>query len=225
MLDLSTEKGRVVAAAMRLAATRPWSEVAIRDIAAEAGISLADLRRSFGSKTQIVAGYMRAVDDAVLNSATFGGAETSPRDRLFEVLMARFDAMAEHKPALKSIAGALAPDSTLIKALFNSQRWMLMAAGIDGDGPSGIVRTGGLASVYASVFRIWLADDDPGLAHTMAALDRRLRRGESAVSAMEQACQTLGRLGSLLKPAPRRPRASTPPENEAFGGATGGVDG
>ena len=62
---------------------------------------------------------------------------------------------------------------------------MLHAAGIGTDGVEGGLKVAGLASVYASVFRTWLDDDDPGLARTMAALDRRLRRGERTYARIE----------------------------------------
>lgn len=199
MLDLSSEKGRIVQAALKLAAQRPWRDVSMRDIAEDAGITLADMRKSFGSKTQIITGYMRALDDAVLANAPKSEEAMSPRDMLFEVLMARLDLMAEHKPALKSIAADTTFDSTLAKSFLNSQRWMLLAAGLDGDGPRGVMRSVGLASLFSSVFRIWLDDDDPGQARTMAALDRRLRRGEGAMSGIDQACDAVSGFFNALK--------------------------
>jgi hypothetical protein len=36
------------------------------------------------------------------------------------------------------------------------------------------------------VFPIWLSDGDPGLARTMAALDRSLRRGEAMLRGIER---------------------------------------
>ncbi len=59
-----------------------------------------------------------------------------------------------------------------------SQQWMLTAADIDASGPRGMVRAQGLALLFASVLRTWVNDDDPGLARTMAALDRALARGQ-----------------------------------------------
>ena len=61
---------------------------------------------------------------------------------------------------------------------------MLAAAGIDGEGCRGLLRVQGLLAIYARVFPVWLDDDDPGLARTMAALDRRLRRGEAVLRGM-----------------------------------------
>jgi hypothetical protein len=96
---------------------------------------------------------------------------------------------------------------------------MLEAAGIATDGPTGALRIGGLALTYASVFRVWLEDDDPGLARTMAALDRRLRRGERTMRSIEHAGSVLNRLAtegprflrSVFRP-PRRPEPTSGPE-------------
>jgi hypothetical protein len=63
---------------------------------------------------------------------------------------------------------------------------MLAAAGISGEGGLGLLRVQGLLAVYSTIFPIWLNDDDPGMARTMAALDRRLRRGESAIRGIER---------------------------------------
>jgi hypothetical protein len=74
--------------------------------------------------------------------------------------------------------------------------WMLQAAGIGTDGLGGGLRVSGLALVYANVFRVWLEDDDQGLARTMAVLDRGLRRGERTVRSVEHAGSVLHRLAT-----------------------------
>ncbi|MGH9810464.1 MAG: hypothetical protein ACRD9W_24995, partial [Terriglobia bacterium] len=118
-----------------------------------------------------------------------------------------------------SIYSSGAADFALAGPYLSSQHWMLQAAGIGTEGPLGGLRVSGLAVIYASVFRIWLDDEDPGLARTMAALDRRLRRGESAVRTFEQvggaayrlASDTRGFLRTVLRAAAGR-GADTGPE-------------
>ncbi|MEM7778641.1 MAG: TetR/AcrR family transcriptional regulator [Pseudomonadota bacterium] len=204
MLDLSSERGRVIQAALKLASERPWKDVSIRDIAEAAGMSLAELRKLFGSKTQVLTAYMRVVDDAVLARPPKADPTDAPRDVLFEVIMARLDIMAEHKAALQSIAQDTTFDSTLARAFLNSQRWMLLAAGLDGDGPRGVLRSVGLSTLFGAVFQVWLQDDDPGQAKTMAALDQRLRRGESAMSGIDQVCGMVERVTGLMRGGFRR---------------------
>lgn len=198
MLDQSTLKGRIIAATMRLAAEKPWDDVLMKDIAEAAAIDLASLRREFPSKAAILGAFMRAVDDAVLASAPkFTGAENA-RDRIFDVVMARFDVLAPYKDALKSIAAARPMDMELVRRAMASQAWMLHAAGVRTDGLLGTSRVTGMASVYASVMQTWLDDDDPGVARTMAALDRRLKRGEQSMRMLGDAVSGVDRVASRV---------------------------
>ena len=221
MIDTTTPRGKLVAAALKLAETRAWGDITLLDIADAAQLPLDEVRRAAGSKSQIVAAFMRMVDDEMLKRAPTKVADSVRRDALFEVIMSRFDVLAPYKTALKSITKSMPTDTSLIMPYLNAQRWMLTAAGIDADGPSGLVRTTGLASVYTSVFRTWLDDDDPGMARTMAALDRRLRRGESTIKSFDSAVAGVTRittdlpnvlaetLGSIFKRRPGAANANT----------------
>jgi AcrR family transcriptional regulator len=216
MLDQLTLKGRVIAAAMRLAAAGRWGEVTLRHIAEEAGSNLVEVKQCFSSKAEILAAFVRAVDDEVLRRAPKRAPGQAGRDAIFEVIMSRFDVLAPYKPALASIFRDTGFDFGLAKGAIASQHWMLQAAGVDTEGARGAVRMAGLASVYASVFCIWLKDDDPGLARTMAALDRRLRRGEQNLEALDAICGAFGRFKEAfsgrgeIRPAPPSP-PPTPP--------------
>ena len=196
MIDQSTPKGRILAAALACAAKKSWADVTLLDIAEAAGLLLADLRGQFDTKDSIVAGLLRAVDDEVLKRAPKRAEGQEPRDVLFDILMTRFDVLAPHKAALKSIHASGPADFALARPFLSSMHWMLQAAGIGTDGVGGGLRVSGLAMVYASVFRVWLEDDDAGLARTMAALDRRLRRGERTVRNVEQAGSVLHRFAT-----------------------------
>ena len=215
MLDQSTPEGRIVTAALGLAAVRPWREISLLDIAAAASTDLVDLRRHFGSKSAILAAFSRAVDDVVLRQARRPAEGQSPRDALFEVVMSRLDALAPYKAAVRSIAADTSLDPAAIGGLLSSQAWMLNAAGIGTDGLEGGVKVAGLAGVYASVLRTWLDDDDPGMARTMAALDRRLRRGERSLEALGEAMGFVRRMAGLVIPgvaAGARPAGATADE-------------
>jgi AcrR family transcriptional regulator len=183
MIDQSTPKGRVLAAALECAARRSWAELSLADIAGQAKVPLGEMRDLFSSKSALIAELLRAVDREVLNRID-KAQDQEKRDLLFDVLMTRFDVLAPHKAAIKSMAQA-GGELALAGPLLASQHWMLQAAGIDTSGPSGAMRVAGLAGIYASVFRTWLEDDDPGQARTMAALDRRLRRGERTLRQVE----------------------------------------
>ncbi len=184
MLDETKPRDRIVAAALRLAERKGWHGLSLGEIAAEAGIPLVVLRHEFQSKGQILAAFSRGVDHAVLERFPAPSAD-APRDRLFDVLITRFEIMQPYKAALRRIQDDLresvAEAMQQLRPAQKSIYWMLAAAGISGEGGAGLLRVQGLLALYARVFAIWLDDDDPGMARTMAELDRRLRRGEAVI--------------------------------------------
>ena len=194
MLDLTSDNGRLISGALGLAAEKPWGQVTLADIAERAGSTLVALKAHFAGKGDILAAFSHLVDDEMLRRAPRRAENQSPRDALFEVIMSRFDVLEPNNGALKSIAASGLPERQQIGRLLAAQGWMLEAAGINSGGLDGSVRTAGLATLYASVFRVWLDDEDAGLARTMASLDRRLRRGQRALERVEDVCKGVERI-------------------------------
>ena len=106
------------------------------------------------------------------------------RDRLFDMLMRRFDVMQAHRPGVLALLRALSadPGMALLLALATrrSMRWMLDAAGFDTSGLNGELHTRGLVGVWLWAVRAWRSDESADLAATMAALDKALNRAEEA---------------------------------------------
>lgn len=184
----TTVPDRVIDAALALAAGRGWRRLSLGDIANEAGLTLAGLRAVFPSKAAILGGFLRRTDERVLaGGGTAGLAEgSSARDRLFDVLMRRFDVMRPHRDAITAIArdSLFDPLAALClgPSLMCSMAWMLEAAGLNSAGLKGGLSSKGLALVYLGALRAWLKDDSADLAKTMAALDRGLRRAETVAA-------------------------------------------
>ncbi|OYX01199.1 MAG: hypothetical protein B7Z14_06790 [Bosea sp. 32-68-6] len=84
---------QAVEALMRLASTHPWDEIELGDIAAEAGLPLAKLRGLFPSKLAMLGGLTRLVDEAVLAETSDDLAAEPVRERLFDLVMRRLDAL------------------------------------------------------------------------------------------------------------------------------------
>jgi AcrR family transcriptional regulator len=172
----------IIDTAITLAGEKGWRATTMADIAARAEISLAEIYRVFPAKSDILKGFTRRIDEAVLSVGPDGDESETPRDRLFDVLMRRFDALTPYRSGLESISRDLRGDpvaaSVYACGLRRSLAWMLEAAGIPSDGIAGALRVKGLAVIYLMVFRVWLTDDSADLSRTMAALDARLRQAE-----------------------------------------------
>ena len=172
-----------VDAALELAAVQGWRHSSLGDIAAAAGLSLAELYQRYPSKAALLAGFVQRIDAAVLAAGPADPGE-SVKDRLFDVIMRRLDALAPYKLGVRSIlrdgwrdAASATPAALL--PVWRSLEWMLAAAGLETGGLAGVFRRKGLALIYADVLRVWLNDDSTDMAKTMAALDRRLRQADS----------------------------------------------
>ena len=172
----------IVGHALELAAAQGWADTSLGDIAAAAGLTLAQLRGIFPSKTAIIAAYTTRVDEAVLNDIDPELADKSSRERLFDVLMKRFDAMNPHKEAVRSILKSHTSDVEALArgplSLYRSMRWMMEAANMSSSGVRGQFRIKGLVLIYLAVLRTWFNDDSEDMARTMASLDRQLHRAE-----------------------------------------------
>ena len=84
---------RAAEAALRLAAERPWGEIALRDIARAAGLGFAELYARAPGKSALLDRLSRRFDQAALAAAEEDVAEGAEvHDRLFEAVMARLEA-------------------------------------------------------------------------------------------------------------------------------------
>ncbi|MDO8288721.1 MAG: helix-turn-helix domain-containing protein [Parvibaculum sp.] len=179
---------KIIAATLKLAAKRGWHELTLADIATEAKVALPVLGELFATKAAILAAWSRRVDAEVLKLAQAEDLSgESARDRLFDVLMMRFDALTPDKAALAAIARDLKRDPValipLAEPALQSLGWMLEAANIDSSGFRGALRVRGLALIWARVLLVWLEDGED-MAKTMAELDRRLRQAEDLLNAV-----------------------------------------
>jgi len=193
---------KIVEALLALCAERPFGDVTLSSLAERGGVTLAEIREHYDGRLDVLADYIRQVDQRVLAGVDPALSAEGPRERLFDILMARFEVHAPHKLAIRSIVRSARRDPVFALALNRlvaaSMAWMLAAAGISTSGARGQVRAQGLALIWARVMRVWLHDEDPGLAATMAALDKRLREAERMVIRVQR----------LERCIPRRRRAS-----------------
>ncbi len=177
-----SERDRIIDALLRLIPAEGWRRLSLAAIAAEADLPILALYRAFPSKAAILCGFSRRIDEAVLATPidSFPPDEDErPRDRVFDLLMRRFDALRPYRAALEVLGRELPSDPVALlcagAGFLRSIGWMLEAAGISTVGLGGIVAVKLTAAAYLATLRGWLRDETPDLAPTMAALDRRLR--------------------------------------------------
>lgn len=174
-----SDPDRIIDAALAAIEAQGWRNLSLAAIATAAGLPILRVYRVFPSKVAILCGLLRRVDETVLATPLEMPDDERPRDRVFDLLMRRFDALAPYKGALVVLRRELPADPPAALAAahagLRSMRWMLEAAGIATGGIGGIIAVKLTAAAYLQASRTWLRDDSPDLAPTMATLDQRLR--------------------------------------------------
>src|SRR5689334_10706134 len=129
-----SSRDKAVQALMALLAERRFEDIGLAEIASRAGLSLSQLRGEFGSTVAILGAYIKDVDRKVLDDIDRDIADEPARERLFDVLMRRFEVLAPNRAAITSLMESTRRNAGLALALngmaLRSQRWMLTAAGI-----------------------------------------------------------------------------------------------
>jgi ubiquinone biosynthesis protein COQ9 len=173
-----TQRAKTAEAALKILETQGWSGLSLPAVAAAAGLKLADFYPARGVE-RVLAWIDQGLDRAA--TARVDPA-LSPRDRLFEAVMARFDAMEARRPAHRALEAGIEHDvdHQLQRGArrLRTAAWLLAACGINASGFSGAARAAAFAHALALAQEGWRADEDGGLAKTMAALDAGLRRME-----------------------------------------------
>lgn len=151
-------------------------------LAVRIGRPIAELYDVFPNRLEVLAAITRRADRRMLAGLEPYGSSETARERLFDVVMRRFDALADAKPALRRLRRdpqALFAGAALAPLVATSAAWMIEAAGLSTRGPRGLVGVLRFTALYGSVARVWLTDDSVDLGLTMKALDQRLERAES----------------------------------------------
>ena len=195
--------GACMDAALSLAAISGWNNVTLYDIAAEAGMPLPDVVETIGGRSGVLKTLAARADAAMLAAVDEDWADEGVRDRLFALLMARFDYLKDRREGVRAILAGLPGDPmAALQAAsgpgMRSMKLALEAAGVPASGLRGALRARALGLAYAAVVRVFLDDDSDDLSRTMAALDRRLGR-----------LQSLAERFLLNRPAFRRPAEET----------------
>jgi len=180
---------RLVDGLFAAAETHGWRRLGMAHVADAAGCDLAEALERFANPASLLCHAIGRADEAALREIKTFTAQDSTRDRLFALLMARFDFVAPYRAGIAAILrdGIFDPGLGLLivgRGLCSMTR-MLEAAGLPTTGPIGLARAQGLAAVNANAVRVWLRDDTPDLARTMAALDKGLERAEMIARSMD----------------------------------------
>jgi AcrR family transcriptional regulator len=170
----------LLVAAFELIAEHGWSRLSLVAVARRAGVPPAELYRELPSRAAVLRALSRRIDEAMLGFDEAELAGLPPRDRVFELLMRRLEALVPFRPGLERLARGARCDPCLLLAtacrLERSLGWLQDAADLPRYGLRARLARRALGAAYVQTIRVWLKDETPDLGPTMAELDKQLRR-------------------------------------------------
>ena len=139
----------VIAAVFDQAALRGWQDVSLVEAAQDTGLDLPRLRRRFPSRAAVLMKFGAEVDGIALSGVPSG----TPRERLFDILMNRIEALQAHRDGVRALISAMRTDPALTLLVYTatvrSMKWLLEGAGVPAAGLSGTLRVHGLVRAVA----------------------------------------------------------------------------
>lgn len=187
MTALNQEQSQaLIDAGMALVADQGWRATSLAEMLAAADMTYAEVFPNLRDKQGVLSLLKDRVDAAMLAEAEDFDPQTPVREHLFDLIMARFDALDDYKQAVAKIQADLSssPVEALASAsaLQSSMAVALTAAGEDSSGLMGNLRVKALCAVYLRVLQVWLKDESEDLGATMKALDENLGHAEQAAA-------------------------------------------
>lgn len=173
--------------ALELIAENGWRGLSFSELAERAGMPMPQVREAFSGRADVLTQLSRSLDRAMLKVDADDMDGLPSRDRVFELMMNRFEAMAPVRKGMLRLMKDARCDPALLAhtacRLDRSMAWLQDAAGLTGRGRASPlcrlrrdVQRRMLGAVYVRTLTVWASDDSTDLAKTMAALDKQLRR-------------------------------------------------
>ena len=176
--------------AFEIIAETGWRGFSFTELADRSNLSMTELRDAFTGRSAILEALSDRLDQAMLAVGPDDLEGLPPRDRVFELVMSRLEAMAPFRAGLCRLMSDARTDPELLAItvcrLDRSIAWLQDAAGLAHrhrkSSPFGSLRRRlqrrVLGAVYLQTLSAWSTDESQDLAKTMASLDKQLRRVE-----------------------------------------------
>ena len=156
--------------------TKSWDNLSLSDV-----LKNSNKKIHIKSKFDLLKNINRYVDNLLILEMRYL-EESSVKDMLFEVLMARFDILQLNRESfLKIHKNFKQKPQLLIKLLPSFLESMIVTAELSKynvNGLKGAIRVKGLMAVYFLTFFQWIDDKTPSLEKTMNVLDKNLNQAE-----------------------------------------------
>jgi AcrR family transcriptional regulator len=184
-----SEADDLLTAAFALIGDDGWRGFSFAALARRTGVSRIEIYRQFPTRAALLRALSRRADEAMLAVDDAELAGLPPRDRVFELLMRRLEALVPYRAGLARLARDARADPCMVLAtacrLERSLIWLQDVAGLRCRGLRARLARRALGLAYLRAVRVWFDDPGADLGRTMAELDKQLRRIQNVAGLRE----------------------------------------
>ncbi len=164
-----------------------WERFSFQKLSEKEKIPLNFLKSNYKCKYTVIEKFSQMIDRQVESNISANDLEdSSVKDKLFELIMLRFDELESFKKALKNIFLSAKKNPLLIsiisKNLLSSLDFYLEVSNSYQNSPTDIFKKNFLLLIYSLVFETWINDKTEDLSKTMSQLDKYLSVAEQTQS-------------------------------------------
>lgn len=179
----------LLVAAFALIAEDGWDGLSFATLARRTGMPVTEVYRQLPTRGAVLRLLNRRIDQAMLEVDEAELVGLPPRDRAFELLMRRLEALVPFRPGLERLARVARRDPCVVLLtlcrLDRSLAWLQDVAGLRRHGLRARIARRALSAAYLQTLRVWFGDDAADLGRTMAELDKQLRRVQGVAGLRE----------------------------------------
>ena len=183
------ETGDLLVAAFALIGEEGWRGFSFAALARRTGVSRVEIYHQFRTRGALLQALNQRADEAMLAVDDAELAGLPPRDRVFELLMRRLEALVPYRAGLARLARDARADPCIVLAtacrLDRSLIWLQDVAGLRRHGLRARLARRALGFAYLRAARVWFEDPGADLGRTMAELDKQLRRIQNVAGLRE----------------------------------------
>jgi hypothetical protein len=174
---------KAINAALEIIGSQGFSALNFDSLAENLKCEKAELEALFIDPVDIVNSYFHHVNLRLCKDFRSPEPNLDVRERLFDIMMARFDILNDNRQAVINISKECCANPQImfscLPSLYQAMSFMLDYAQVPTKGCRGALKTFALGSIYLRVFKSFENDESEDLSKTMATLDNALSRAES----------------------------------------------
>ncbi|OJX09855.1 MAG: hypothetical protein BGO77_05425 [Caedibacter sp. 37-49] len=178
-MEIKILHSKTVETALEMLKDTSWDALTMEALAAKMSLTPIQLYTLFPTRCDLLKGIVQLLDEKMISLYQEGKESLSLHEKLFDIIMCRFEALESYKKALKNIFLTVWRDPISfpsgIFSGFHSMRLILETVGVPVEGIKGGLNIKILSFFYLYTLKIWFEDETQDMAKTLAQVDQGLK--------------------------------------------------